>query len=193
MKLSEIIIRNEKEGKVKTNHLIVRAKLRELVQSRSEEIVDLLTSLKIKASIVAPKAVLYSSLIKHLALSSELRAAVTGMLMEDSSEYLNANGQGMTIAGAAMQAIGGILSGIGRNQSLSTGGTMDEATRIQMEAERQRQREEEERRRRTNLAIGITVGVLILIGITIAIIYANKNKQSEIAKFGGTPSVKELN
>lgn len=191
MKLSEVIIKNEKEGKVKTNHLIVRAKLRELVKNRSQELVDLLTALKIKASIVAPKAVLYSTLVKHLALNSELRAAVTGMLMEESSEYLNANGQGMTIAGAAMQALGGILTGIGRNQTLSSAGTMDEATRLQLEAERKRQQEEEDRKRRTNLAIGITVGVLVILGIVIAVVHASKKKQLEAV--AGSPSVSDLN
>lgn len=193
MKLSEVIIKNEKEGKAKTNHLIVKAKLRELVKNRSQELVDLLTALKIKASIVAPKAVLYSTLVKHLALNSELRAAVTGMLMEETSEYLNANGQGMTIAGAAMQALGGILTGIGRNQTLSSGSTIDEATRKELEAERQRQQEEEDRKRKTNLAIGITVGVLVILGIVIAIVHASKKNQLEAAAAAGSASVSALN
>ncbi|CAG5082281.1 hypothetical protein [Parvicella tangerina] len=195
MKLSEVIIKNEKEGKVKTNHLIVKAKLRELVKNRSQELVDLLTALKIKASIVAPKAVLYSTLVKHLALNSELRAAVTGMLMEETSEYLNANGQGMTIAGAAMQALGGILTGIGRNQTMTatSATTMDEAKRKELEAERKRQEEEEERKRKTNLAIGITVGVLVILGIVIAIIHASKKNQLEAAAAAGSASVSALN
>lgn len=192
MKLGAVILRNEQTGKAKTNHQVVRAKLKELVNNYPEKVTDLLTSLKIRASIVAPKVVLYSTLVKHLALNSELRAAISNILLdEEKTEYLNANGQGMTIAGGALQALGGILSGLGRNQSMTSLTPIDEATRLRLEEERRREREEEERKRKTNTAIGVTIGLVVLIGIVIAIIHASKKKQIPVPKT--TVSVNGLN
>lgn len=185
MKLGKVILKNEKLGKALDNHKIVRAKLKELINKETQRIVDLLHSLNIKASIVAPKAVLYSTVVKHVALNSDLRAAISELLLgEQNGEFHNANGQGLTIAGGAMQAIGSVLTGIGRNQAMTMGvGTMtDPATLKMLEEERRREREEEERRRRTNLAIGLTVGIMILIGIILTIRHLAKGKAKPVAK-----------
>jgi len=186
MTLDQIILENEQNGKTSENLIVVKAKLKELVNNHSEKVVNLLNSFGIKASITVPKAVIYSILVKHLALNSELRAAVISILLEQSNEFLNVSGQGMTIAGGALQAIGSVLSGLGRNQSIQAmqngTGTMDEATRLKMEQDRQKQLEADRKKKNTNIAIGVTVGVIVLIGIILLIRHLAKQSNSTLPK-----------
>lgn len=193
MKLEKVILENERNGKGLDNHKLVGAQLKKLINEQPQRIVDLLASHHIIASIVAPKVVLYSTVVKHLSLNSELRAAIAEMLLEgEQSNFMNANGQTMTIAGGAMQAIGGILSGLGRNQAMTTSmGTPTDPVMLQrLEDERRREREEQERKRKTNLAIGLTVGLVGLIGIILLARHLMKNKAKPVGK---APSVAALN
>lgn len=184
MNLENVILENERIGKVADNHKIVRAKLKELVNNSHDKIADLLSSFGIQASSLVPKAVLYSVLVKHLETNSALRAAISNMLLGNETDYLNANGQTMTIAGGALQAIGNVLSGLGRNQSMNAGNNnnpLNNLTQTQQQqaaAAAQQAAAAAQKKKNTNIAIGVTVGVVVLVTVILLILHSSKKHKA---------------
>jgi len=189
MSLDKIILENERLGKARNNQKLIEIKLKELVNKHPQQVADLLTLLGIKASVLAPKAVLYSTLVKYIPKNSELRATIARVILENSG-YASADGQGMAIAGGALQALGGILSGIGRNKTINSTTPLSPEQLQRREEARKKQQEEDDKKKKTNMAIGIGVGVVALILIIIGINYAiKKNKAKELAATAGSPKV----
>jgi|GEM_PF-2373378 len=194
MSLEKIILENERLGKSDQSKRLIQIKLKELVNKYPDKIADLLTLTGIQASMHIPKSVLLSMLVKHLPNNSELRTAIARVLLEDSG-YSNADGKGsgkgLSILGAGLQAVGSILGGIGRSQSINSGLPTDPETLRRQEEARKRRIEEEEKRKRTTAIIVTIVSIIAVAAAIIGIsMYMKKKKAKELAGAAPKPPKK---
>ncbi len=164
MRLAEAILNNERTKQLNRSKTLVATKLKELVNKQSEWVTKTLHESGVAISVVLPKSLVLSILVKHLSSNSVLRESVAKKLLELDS-YANADGKGLAITGGVLSALGSVLSGIGRSQNYST----DQNRELQMEKMRMEQRMEDERRRRRNTGLFIGIGVVVVIGIVIAV------------------------
>lgn len=174
MKLAEAILKNERTKELNRSKALVEIKLKELVSKQSDWVTTTMHKSGVAISVVLPKSLILSILVKHLASNSVLRESVAKKLLELDS-YANADGKGLAITGGVLSALGSVLSGIGRSQNYST----DQNRELQMEKMRMEQRMEDERRRRRNTGLFVGIGLVVVIGIVIAV---KSSKAKEVAK-----------
>lgn len=172
MRLDEIILENERLGRVSKNVHLVKARLKELIESYPSEVRQVLNKTDVKVKTELPSKVLYAIVVKHLHKNSKLRDAMAKMLLEMDG-FLHADGKWVGIVGAGLSAVGSVLSGIGQGQLQNTPDQLA-LQQQQMELEQQRRAEEERRRSRNLLILG---GIIVAVIGAYFIIKAIKAKQ----------------
>ena len=183
MKLAEIILENERKQQTEKNTQLVSARLKELVYAFPNEVLRVLHKTGLQVSSLAPSAVLYAVVINNVESNPELKDAIAKMILElDGYAQADGEGQGWSLAGNIVSAVGTVLTGIGRSQAPVNGSSIsaEEKQNLIDQAEAEKAKGQ----RRTWIAIGISVVVIVAIIIGFKIYQGNKSKlsQAKLAK-----------
>lgn len=176
MRLGEVVLENERQGKNLKNEQLVRLKLKELVFAYPNEVAEVLQKTGVNLTAKLPAMVLHAIVIKNVHKNSTLRDAISKMILEMDG-YLRADGQWAGIIGGALSAVGSVLTGIGRGQFQNTDGQI-QLQQQQMQMEAQRREEEAKRRRNGWLIFGIALVAIAGIILTVRMIQKGKAKEA---------------
>ncbi len=168
MKLAEIIVENERKKQADKNKLLVRQRVKDLVYSFPNEVLQVLHRTGVAVSTLLPAPVLYAVVVKHVQRNSELRDAIAKMLIEMDG-YASADGTTLSLVASSLTAVGSVLAGIGRSQS------EQQTTEIKtMQNDYEQQIEQEKARAKRDRWVTIGICGLVIVGLIIAFSYKPK-------------------
>lgn len=179
MKLAEQIIRNQNAGQLAKNNQLIKIKLKELVYDYTDEVLEVLHKTGVAVSRVLPDDVILTVVVKHLPKNPQLREVISQMILELDDHYSadgENSGQGLTIIGSALSAVGTVLAGIGRGQYQNSDAQIQQQ-QMYMQMQQQQQMEQDRKRRTTWIVIGISA--FLIIGAILAFRAVSKKKQLE--------------
>lgn len=187
MKLAQTILENERNGNQQKNKQLIERKLKELVYTYPNEVSQVLIKTGVQLRSDFPPAVLLVVVIKHIHKNSELRDAVSKMILEMDG-YYNSDGRWTGIIGGALSAVGSVLSGIGQGQFNNS----NQQQQFQLEQQRMQLAAEQERlKRRSRGWIIFGVSLVMVAGIIAVIAMIKKSKKKQA--MSKTTELKQLN